>query len=353
MAYDIYEVMGGGRVNREHGLMMVDGKAAMAYQGETPWHQLGTHVKALTSVEQALEAGNVGYTVSTRPTYYEDPTNPGRFIQIADKQAILRDGANVYLATVGNQYTPIQNREGFMVLQPSIEKHGLTIESVGAVDNGARAWMLVKLPDVLTPVPGDDIRGYMLVQTVHDGTGSYLVKPTPVRAVCRNTLAVALASGRNFISLVHKKTPAAQLDVVERAISQVHVMMEQTGKNYADMAKREMNLQELGEFIETVFPTPKADGDEPSDKLTARRNTVARLTFFGKGAQMAGSNITKGTTTAWAAYNAITEYIDHVRPAEAIKDTAKVSANQSALFGAGDQVKTLALRKALELVAAA
>jgi phage/plasmid-like protein (TIGR03299 family) len=351
MAYDIYEVLGGGRVNREHGLMMVDGVAAMAYQGETPWHQLGTRTKAITSVEQALEAGKIDYTVSTRPTYYEDPTTPGSFIKIPDRQAILRDGANAYLATVGNQYAPIQNRPGFMVLQTSIEKHGFTIESVGAVDNGARAWMLVKMKDVLTPVPGDDVRGYMLVQCVHDGSGSYIVKPTPVRAVCRNTLAVALAGSRNFISLVHKKTPAQQLDVVERTIEQVHVMMEQTGKNYADLAQRPMNLQELGEFIETVFPNPDPDKDV-SPKLTERRNTVAKLTFFGKGAQMAGSNIQKGTTTAWAAYNAITEYIDHVRPAEAIKPTAKVAANNSALFGTGDQVKLAALKQALQLVAA-
>lgn len=344
--FDPSEVIG-GRVNRNHNLATINGTIAMAYQGQTPWHLLGKRVNGMTSVEQALAAGNVDWTVSTRPTYFEDPTAPGKFIKIEDRNAVIRDGENVYLATVGTQYTPIQNRPGFMVLQSAVEKYGLTIESVGAIGKGERVWMLCKMKDVLTPVEGDDIRGYMLVTCVHDGTGSYIVKPTPIRAVCQNTLAVALASGQGFIRLQHKKTQAAQLEVVEQMVLQAHDMMEKTGQTYADMAKATMNLQDLGKFIETVLPTPEGD-TEPSEKLTARRNTIAKLTFFGKGAQMAGSNVDTGTTTAWAAYNAITEYVDHVRPAEAIRPSAKAAATQSAIFGSGDVLKQLALKQAME-----
>jgi hypothetical protein len=42
-----------------HNLATINGAVAMAYQGSTPWHNLGTRVNSITSVAQALEAANL------------------------------------------------------------------------------------------------------------------------------------------------------------------------------------------------------------------------------------------------------------------------------------------------------
>lgn len=352
--FDPSEVVG-GRINRNHNLAIINGERAMSYQGTTPWHELGNRITGNTkkSVVDVMKTANLDWTVSTRPTFYEDPSKPGSFIQIADRKAVLRDGENVYLSTVGSGYTPIQNLAGFEVLQPAIDKFGITIESAGAIGKGERVWMLARMADseTIQPVDGDDVRGYMLISTAHDGTSSYIVRPTPIRVVCQNTLALALASGRNFIRLTHKKTPAAQLDVAQAVVMQAHEMMQATNKTYAEMAARQMDIQEAADFIDACFPNPKPE-EEVSDKLKERRETAMKLVYFGKGAEMAGSNPTTGTTTAWAAYNAITEYLDHVRPAEAKADTAKRKANESAIFGTGDAIKMLALKRAMHLTTA-
>jgi hypothetical protein len=51
--------------------------------------------------------------------------------------------------------------------------------------------------------------------------------------------------------------------------------------------------------------------------------------------------------TAWGLYNAVTEYIDHVRPAEIAKtsksEARKERAFTSAIFGDGDLLKLQAL----------
>jgi phage/plasmid-like protein (TIGR03299 family) len=352
--FDPSEVIG-GRVNRNHNLATINGERAMAYQGQTPWHQLGTRITGTnkTSVQSVMQIANLDWTVSTRPIFYVNPdaTSDQRYLQVPDRKAIFRDGENVYLATVGSGYAPIQNLAGFEVLQPAIDQFGLTIESAGAIGKGERVWMLAKMPDseTIQPVEGDDVRGYMLITTAHDGTSSYVVKPTPIRVVCQNTLALSLANGRSFIRLQHKKTPSQQLDVVKSIVLQAHEMMQASNKTYAEMAARQMNIQEAADFIDACFPNPNP-AEEISAKLKDRRETAMKLVYFGKGAEMAGSNPTTGSTTAWAAYNAITEYLDHVRPAEAKADSAKMKANESAIFGTGDQIKMAALQRAMQLV---
>lgn len=46
-----------------HNLATIGGRVAMAYQGETPWHQLGTRFPSIASIEQALTGASLDWTV--------------------------------------------------------------------------------------------------------------------------------------------------------------------------------------------------------------------------------------------------------------------------------------------------
>ena len=59
-----------------------------------------------------------------------------------------------------------------------------------------------------------------------------------------------------------------------------------------------------------------------------------------------------GTVSAWGAYNAVTEYFDHVRPAEASSDAGRRNATIGALFGDAADQKLGAFTIARQLVAA-
>jgi hypothetical protein len=73
--------------------------------------------------------------------------------------------------------------------------------------------------------------------------------------------------------------------------------------------------------------------------------------FSGVGVEKATA-LTGGDPNVWSVYNAVTEYFDHVRPAEASSVSGRQRANESALFGGNADVKALALVKARQLVAA-
>jgi phage/plasmid-like protein (TIGR03299 family) len=334
-----------------HNLATINGRVSMAYQGETPWHGLGTRVPSMTSVEQALHAANLNWNVGLRPMFYQNAA--GEFIESEFRRSVIRDVDGIELGTVGEGYHTVQNSEAFEILQPACEQFGVTIESAGAIKNGARVWMLAKMPEDIEPVPGDLIKSYFLVLTGHDGTLSRHAKFTPVRVVCKNTLnaATGLGSGKKvedaIFTVRHSKSSGDRLKEFERMFTDMVAAANATGETFAQLADRKMTAVDVANYIESVFPNPDPKKDV-STILANRRQTVARLVWEGKGAALAGADA--NGATAWAAYNAVTEYFDHVRPAEAGSESARAKANESAIFGAGADLKLLALRKAAELV---
>lgn len=336
-----------------HNLATINGRTAMAYQGETPWHGLGESFESLRSVEAALKGGNLDWEVELRDMYFRD--GDGSFRKSDFRRSVLRtgEGNGVELGSVGMQYHTIQNSEAFEILTPAINEFGITIESAGALGNGERAWMLAKMPESFEPVPGDTINGYFLVVNGHDGTCGHHSLPTPIRVVCQNTLnaATGLGTGKRvqnaMITIRHTKSADARLKVASEMIAKLVGAMKATNENFRKLAERRMTAKEVVAYVESVFPNPKPE--EPiGDTLKARRATVARLVWEGTGAALAGSDA--NGSTAWAAYNAVTEYFDHVRPAEAKSAKGRQAANESAIFGANADLKLTALAKAMQLV---
>lgn len=323
----------------------IDGRAALAYQAESPFFHAGTRIESERSVASALRAANLDWDV-----HLEELRTVGSGQGIPTRRAVVRhDG--LPLSVVSRWYEPIQYRDAMAIFQPAIDKFGLTIESAGATGQGERAWMLVKLPNTISPVDGDDVRGYGIAIAGHTGKTGFEFRPLGMRLSCQNQLDAIQSlgnKGRIFIVSHVGNVAKAMKDAADLVVKAI-AAMEATGETFKKMAHRRMTPQELVTFIETVFPTP-ASG-EVSDRLREKRLTVNDLIFKGKGADLALS-ATDGTPNPWAVYNAVTEYFDHVAPALAKKDTAVKAKNLSALFGVNASLKRLALDHARSLVAA-
>ena len=151
------------------------GRPAIAYAGDTPWHKLGRRMtdNERTNIAAALKLAGLEWTVQAIGLRYAPDGNTGTPAAntVPDAQGIIRTDTRAYLGTVGSGYTPIQNADAADVLQPLVAIHGCTVEVAASLDGGRRAFALVKMPDAtIQPVPGDDVRGYILVKWAHDGT---------------------------------------------------------------------------------------------------------------------------------------------------------------------------------------
>jgi len=93
-----------------HELANTNGKTAMAYFGEVPWHRLGTKLENPATAEEAITAAGLDYEVElTRLVTVND-------ILVPNRRAVVRQDSKEVLGVVGTCYQPVQNREcfGFM-----------------------------------------------------------------------------------------------------------------------------------------------------------------------------------------------------------------------------------------------
>lgn len=329
-----------------HNLATINGRIAMSYQGNTPWHQLGTRVRkddpAAMDPLAALAGASLAWDVEMRDLFLADGS------PVPMRKAIVRTLDNVILGTGGTRYTPIQNAEGFGILTEACHRYGLNIASVGGLGQGERIWMLVQMPETMEVTHGDNVKGYFLLTLTHDGSGAFKAKLTPIRVVCQNTLNAAMGDGTpEIISIRHTASAPVRIREAERMVTRMIKAMEHTQTTFQAMASKRMSRADVEAFIASVFPVdPKAE-KIPTQTQNKREYTMGLVTR-GKGADLAGAR-PDGSTTVWGAYNAVTEYFDHVRPALSSKPA---DANESALFGSGAAIKAAALALSRKLIAA-
>ena len=321
-----------------HNLARIDGRISLAYQGVTPWHALGTTLTAGDNVGLALQQANLAdWALRPEPLYLAD----GRVV--SSRRAVVRGRDDCILSTVGADYHILPNEDAFAPLQTALTKHRMTVEVAGAIGQGERVWMLIKMHQSLDVAPGDAISGYLLCQTSHDESNAYEASLTAIRVVCQNTLTAATnAAHAGVFKFRHARSIVERAADAEQMIDRLCATLAYTGETFRQLAQRSMTRAEVSAYIDAVFPVP---ANLPlSQTLADRRATVEHLVSHGTGAT--------GDLTAWHAYNAVTEYMDHVRPGLAIKDTAKTAANVSALFGGNALIKAAALSAARALVTA-
>ena len=327
----------------------IDGGAAMIYQGETPWHHLGVKVNGDEPTEQLLKLARLDWEVTVEPMFFVD-RNPeiNVYRRVPNRRVVLRAG-NIALGTVGDTYVPIQNHEALKVLELARQEFGLQIETMGALGKGEKVWALAKMPNHFHVVDGDRISGYTLILWGHDGATPETGRLTPIRVVCQNTLELALHNSRRIFKINHNTAAENKLDEAAELVRDLVKVLTLTGQTFSKMALTPLKGEALQQYIDTVLGIE--DGSLVQGVVARRRGAVYELaTGKAKGFELAPN-------TLWTAYNAFTEYVDHIKTAEVVAhndgDGLRVKkANLAALFGSGAHLKAKALSVAEELVGA-
>lgn len=334
-----------------------NGKVEMAYTGEIPWHKLGTQVSGLQSAMNMMAHAGMDWTVETEPIYLQNG------VLIPDKAAIIRQDTREVFDIASDHYVPIQNAQNAETLD-AIIANGATVETMGAIDGGRICWALAKVPKTFEVVSGDVVETYILLTWGHDGKHGVTGYNTGIRVVCANTLNMATAKRAAF-SVRHSKNAQVRIDEAREALGIVYKEMEDTAELFRKLAARPLTESESATYIEQVFPYPASVRQESEAETLARlmgnpvgelekaardamarvdevRGIIVRLMGEGKGSEFAPGS-------AWNAYNAVTEYTDHVYP---VLQSGQVSTTkqQAVLFGATAKVKDRALSLATDLL---
>lgn len=318
-------------------------KDNMIYVGDKPWHGLGTQFITSPGVEEALIAAKLNWEVGLKPLY--TLTEQGNVDEKAPAYATYRKDDNSVLGVVGERYKPYQNVDAFDYFKPFIEAGDATIETAGSLKNGRIVWILAKLnQEPIEVVKGDAIEKYLLLAHSHDGKLAIRNGFTPIRVVCNNTLSYAIGHDQSqLIRVRHTSNAKANLEELRDTINVKNAEFEASASEYYKLlANKSINSQDLQKYIKIVLGIKEDKDGKLSTKSLNNMNNVIRLFEVGQGNDMPGV-----AGTYWAAYNAVTEHLSHVKGRNAD------NRYNSLWFGQGAVTNKNALTTALTLVKAA
>jgi phage/plasmid-like protein (TIGR03299 family) len=313
----------------------------LAYKGAVPWHGLGVAVPESATGAEMLTLAGLDWKVQRRAIAMRDAFGKEMLTgPLADFRAIVRSDNDTVFQVSSDRYKPVQNAEIVDFFREYCEAGHATMETVGALRDGAVVWALARLNGGSTAnLQGvDELRGYMLLATSHDGSLRTVGQPTQVRVVCANTLSAARAESdaTHTFSLKHSskfdgKAKDNAREVMGMAIRQVAATNE-----LADQLSR-VTIDHDG-WMEFMGKLLGEDGliDPKTADLSRVASDIQEATITSPG-----SNLATARGTLWGAVNGVTFFADHIA-----RTRSQQNRVFSAWFGAGDGLKSRALETA-------
>lgn len=311
------------------------------FVGEVPWHGLGVILKdAPANVEEALRIACLDWKVTKQESTVDFEGETLKTGQCS----IIRCSDKSVLGNVSPDYHPVQNYDAFRFFDPVIQDGKVRIEAAGSLKGGRRVWMLARVIGTTADImPGDPVNAFFLLSNSHDGSLTVRAGYTATRVVCANTLAAAHDESA-LLRIRHTKN-------VSIAIEKLHEIIDWNKRKFAGTVEQMRALARLGvredtlrAYVKRVFApeiTKRTVCDEDLDKAIEKVQAKV-IPLFEKGR---GNDLPAIKGSAWAAYNAISEYLTWERG-------RSVSTRLDSLwFGEAANLNARAYKEALKLVA--
>lgn len=296
-----------------HLLEIKDGKASMAYAGETPWHGLGVAVSNDLTPKQMMKAAGLNWRVEKKPL-----TIAGTDTIVPGYEALVRDSDDSVLTIITDAWKPVQNEDAFKFFKQFTDAGQMEMHTAGSLRDGKMVWALAKIKKSFKLFNGKDmIESHLLFSNPHEYGRSVDIRFTPIRVVCNNTLTLALGQKSadmqvnvNHRSEFNPNDVAMALGIAEKKLGDYKDMAEfLASKRYTDKS--------VTEYLNEVFPhtTTKAKKDpvqemlEKANEVSEKMHRGARLSYESLGTQP-GAQYGEGSW--WGAFNSVTYNIDHV-----------------------------------------
>jgi phage/plasmid-like protein (TIGR03299 family) len=300
----------------------------------------------------------MGWTAVKKPLYYQSPDDPELFLNVPRQYVNIRlpmsgelgrDGKPllrpIELGIVGEEYEILQNVDAFaMADRIMADPDGPKFVSAGTLFDGRKIWLQAQLPDFIEVNGHDTVKEMLLFSNTHDGSRRVEILWTPIRVVCNNTLSMALSSSRGRIRFKHTANLSSRIEDAQDVLGICHEHHETLKASIEAMGAREPSEEEIDRVLATLFPPsdPLASVDTP--QRAQKIYTIKNAMRHGVANSVAGD-----TSSIWALYNGVTEYVDHLADDRARVLDPMSKRVDSNWFGQGAALKSRAFDECLQL----
>lgn len=280
-----------------HQLEIIDGKASMfSGEGIVPWHGLGTVVEGVLTAEEALKAAGLDWIVERQPLYFGEDKEI-----FSGRHANVRIMDNKALGIVGPNYKIFQNTEAFEFFDTLVDSGEAKYTSAGALFDGKRVFMTAQVgEDIL--IAGEDLhRQYLLITNSHDGSQAFTAALTTIRAVCDNTVTMALNGAKHKWTLRHQSSLSGKVAEAREALQMTFKYSEAFDLAVQNLMSIEIDDKKMLKMAQDIVP----------DSKIQKAKTIESFMDIWKNEKTVVD--APGVGTAWAAFNTVTYFTDHTK----------------------------------------
>jgi phage/plasmid-like protein (TIGR03299 family) len=310
---------------------------SFANAGEPAWHGLGNPIEQGADTEEVLQAARLAnWNVRTlkydalayenSDEYMENPIE----LRLADsnQRLIIRtnpDNGNLEcLGRVTGRYETFSNEQLAALADSIMEFDKDTYwDTAGSIHDNSVVFMSLKLGSEIIIDPqgaNDKILQHVLLTTGHTGNMSVWAKNVGTRTVCANTHAIAMSEMSATYKFRHLRGQVDKQHDIAEALGLTRNYFKTLEEIANTLYETPMETNAFVKYIDTIYPQPEEkeflgvnqDGSEKKDRTMTQWNQQRdTLVDIWNGTGIRGINTIENIQgTAWAGYNAFTEYLD-------------------------------------------
>lgn len=225
-----------------------------------PWEGIGKDVSHCLTTEQMADLSGVGFKIAKVPGYIRAELGNGvqEYLEMPNKAFFLRvdrngNHYNTYLLGDGSaNMTPIENHD-MLALCEQLRQMGFRYENAGIFDQG-RITYVSMVWDEGRIVAEEKLNYYVVIVNSFDGSKPFGVYITPVRVVCKNTLALAIKKADRFWKIRHTRNAPFKVDEIRRGLEALNFYRQGLESHINKAKLLTMDRDAVRGFVNTLFP---------------------------------------------------------------------------------------------------
>lgn len=281
-------------------------KIILPNERQSTFAGIGSEVRSAVTVEEALNMGNLNYTVEKRPIFLADGT------PIPERYATTRLSDNFVYDIVSERYTVVQNEDAFNFI--NYMSKDIQFEKVGETKSG-----MIYLIASLEPINilGDTYQPHLCFRNSHNGKFQLSVTICPLRIVCQNQFNVCFKESPNTINIRHSSTAKRRLEEASHILKGTADYMKELNSQAEKWANIHVTNDQIEKVLLELFPIDIENMKDYQIERIEEQRTLLKNAYNCSDNQ-------NFKNTMWGMINAYSDFITH-KPQ--YRDTATATEN--------------------------
>lgn len=327
----------------------------MADQEDYDLLDLVTSFDGDTSFEEILEAIGadfqptlvplqaVTFNPEGAPLFHSVPGSYGILNQNTGELIKSRENAVV----VGSRYNPVAYSELKVWFEAFRDGAPVKTWQASMLDNGSRVYISAELDIDNRVTRLDTVDAFATLGAGLDLKSGITGRTGGRRPFCANQIAMMVRSAKargRYLNVRHTTNAVQAMKQGGAAIRAMQADLQESIQLFRVFARTRMNDAQFADMLDTLAPIPEEEGRGRTIALRLQDRLTANFSD-GRGIREAGVQ-----GTAWAAYNAVTEYTTHQQSVRAPEGTSDRLLLERKLDSTWDGIGNDFNRRALDYV---